>query len=46
MIYTNIEEGKKLTLEKNSCVFIEIKTSIYNLLPKEKIEQIHNNDYY
>ena len=46
MIYTNIEEGKKLTLEKNSCVFIEIKTSIYNLLPKEKIEQIHNNDYW
>ena len=46
MIYTNIEEGQKLTLEKNSCVFIEIKTSIYNLLPKEKIEQIHHNDYW
>ena len=46
MIYTNIEEGKKLTLEKNSCVFIEIKTSMYNLLPKGKIEQIHNNDYW
>ena len=45
MVYTNIKEGKKLTLEKNSCVFIEIKTSLNNLFPKKNNEEI-NNDYW
>ena len=46
IVYTNIKEGIKLILERNSCVFIEIKTSMNNLFPKKNDEQINNNDYW
>ena len=45
MEYIEIEEGIKLNLEKNSCSFIEIKTSMYHLLDKENEEKNDNNDY-
>ena len=46
MVYTNIEEGMKLNLEEDSCSFIEIKTSMNHLLPKENDEQNNNNNDY
>ena len=47
--YKNIKEGIKLSLEKDSCSFIEIKTSMNRLLPKENDEKkknYNNNDYF
>ena len=36
--YENIKNGMKLELKENSCIFIEIKTSMNHLLPKDKNE--------
>ena len=33
--YTNIYKGEKLKLPENSCIFIEVKTTMKYLLPKE-----------
>ena len=38
MKYKNFTSGMKLQLKKDSCIFIEVKTSIYYLIPKDTKE--------
>ena len=45
MKYENIKNGMKLELKENSCIFIEIKTSMNYLLPKDENENKINYDY-
>ena len=38
MKYDNFKDGEELELKENSCVFIEVKTTMKNLLEKENDE--------
>ena len=38
MKYENFKSGMKLQLKKDSCIFIEVKTSINHLIPKDTKE--------